>query len=99
MTDSYYIELLKQLAESIDPVRFRFRVAACLVYKGKIISFGTGHLKSHPFQKRWASNEDSIFWHAEVETIYRASKVIELKDFEKSTLYVVRVKKIAESLY
>ena len=38
-----------KLAQAVEPVRGA-RIAAAVVHRGKIISYGFNHKKSHPFQ-------------------------------------------------
>jgi deoxycytidylate deaminase len=87
-----YLSLLETIAGTVLPVRSS-KHAACIVYKNTIISIGTNRIKSHPFQRRFARNPESIFIHAEVEAIAKALKKISLNQLEKSTLYVLRIKK------
>lgn len=87
-----YIELLKILAISNNGAA-NASIAACMVYRGTIVSFGTNSYKTHPFQKRFSKNDLSIFLHAETLAIYNAIKKLSLDEIKKCTLYVVRVKK------
>lgn len=70
------------------------RLSAAIVYKGKVISTGVNSLKSHPFQKKWSRNSESIFLHAETSAIHQALRCISddtiLQDCD---LYVLRMKK------
>lgn len=86
-------DTLKTLAEDVTPVR-NAKVAACVVYKGRIVSFGVNEKKSDPFQSRFAENEHKIYRHAEVTAIKNALKRISSSKLAKSTLYVVRVKRL-----
>jgi deoxycytidylate deaminase len=70
----------------------RARVAAALIYKNDIISFGINSYKSSPFQKRFGRNEDAIFLHAETSAIRNALRMISLDEIAKSTLYICRMK-------
>jgi deoxycytidylate deaminase len=87
-----YFDILKKIAEDIEPVS-RMRLAACLVYKNEIISIGTNRKKSHPFQRKFGRNSDSIFLHAEIDCIINALKRVDEEILEKSILYIQRVKK------
>jgi len=88
-----HLNVLSRLAVSIPyPVKTNARLAACVVYKNDIVSFGINEMKSHPFQAKWGTNKEAIFLHAEVSAIKNALKQISLKEFEKSTLYVCRVR-------
>lgn len=102
--DIFYISQLEKLAETIpaaahrrgEPKRnnpiLRTRVAACLVYKNEIMSFGINRLKSHPFQAKFSKNSKSIFLHAETDAIKNALKRMTVEEISKSTLYVCRIK-------
>lgn len=90
--DTFYISMLSKLAEAVPPVRSA-KIASALVYKDEVVSFGINQMKSHPFQRKYARNQDAIFWHAENMAIFGASKTMDKSDFRKSTLYVARVKR------
>ena len=83
---------LKTIAENVDPVS-RMRLAAAVLYKNRIVSIGTNQYKTHPMMKRFCKNPEAIFLHAEVDAIYKASKILTEKEFKKSKLVVVRVKR------
>lgn len=67
-------------------------IAAALVYRNKIISYGVNQMKSHPYQRKYARNPEAIYWHAETSAIYIADKKIGFDKFKHSSLYVTRVK-------
>ena len=81
-----------KLAQSVEPVRGA-RIAAAVVRKGKVISFGYNHKKSHPFQAQFRKNKDAVFFHAEVHAIKNALKSIDVDDLSKCELYIVRAKR------
>lgn len=85
------LDTLKLMAADNDN-DVRARLAACIVYKGKIVSFGHNRRKSHPFQIMYGKNKDSIFLHAEIDAIYKATKRLSTYELGKSSLYVARVK-------
>ncbi len=87
-----YFEILKTIAEDIEPVA-RMRLAACLVYKNNIIAVGTNKKKSHPLQRKFGKNVDSIFLHAEIDCILNALKRVDPKELKKYVLYVQRIKR------
>ena len=68
------------------------RVAASVVYKNKVISIGTNSLKSHPFQKKYASSPNAIYLHAETDAIRLALRYLTESELAKATLYVCRIK-------
>ena len=55
MKHSEVFDILKPAA--LDLAEERFRHVAAIVYKNKIVSFGTSHMKSHPFQARYSKND------------------------------------------
>jgi tRNA(Arg) A34 adenosine deaminase TadA len=90
--DESIIDMLKTMAaDNVNDIGAR--LAACITYKGKIVSFGLNRLKSHPFQLLYGKNKDALFLHAEVDAIYRAIKRLDAQELSKSTLYVARVKR------
>ncbi len=78
------------IARTIQPVRSA-RIASAIVYKREIISLGICQMKSHPLQKEYGSNSKAIFLHSEIDAIKNAINS-GYKDFEQSTLYIVRQK-------
>ena len=81
-----------KLAQSVEPVRGA-RIAAAVVRRGKVISYGYNHKKSHPFQTRFCKNPHAIFFHAEVHAIKNALKSVDVEDLYKCELYIVRAKR------
>ncbi|HMH10289.1 MAG TPA: deaminase [Candidatus Nitrosopolaris rasttigaisensis] len=69
------------------------RLASAVVAKNRIISIGTNSYKSHPFQKKWATNKDAIFLHAETSAIHSALKILDTYDLSDCELYVCRMKR------
>ena len=84
--------LLKTLAQSSEAAGNQ-QLAAAIVYKGNIISFGQNSYKTHPFQKRFSKNDKAVYLHAETTVIYNALKKLSLSELQKSNLYIVRIKK------
>ena len=88
-----YVNLLSKMAADIsNPVSGNARLAACIVYKNDIVSFGVNEMKSHPFQAKYGKNSNSVYLHAETSAIKNALKYITQPELEKSTLYICRVK-------
>ena len=81
-----------KLAQSVEPVRGA-RIAATVVRRGKVISYGYNHKKSHPFQTRFCKNRHAVFFHAEVHAIKNALKSVDVEDLSKCELYIVRAKR------
>jgi len=81
-----------RLAQSVEPVRGA-RIAAAVVRKGKVISYGYNHKKTHPFQAQFCKNKHAVFFHAEVHAIKNALKSVDVDDMSKCELYIVRAKR------
>lgn len=86
-----YINILSKIAIAVEPVA-QARLAAAIVYRNEIISFGVNQRKTHPFQAKFSKNEDSIYLHAETDAIKNALKHISIDELSNSTLYICRVK-------
>ena len=91
MNTAIFNETFK-LAQSLEPVRGA-RISAAVVRKGKVVSFGYNHKKTHPFQAKFCKNKDAVFFHAEVHAIKNALKIICVDDLSKCDLYIVRAKR------
>lgn len=88
-----YFNILSKIALDIStPVAGNARLAACIVYRGDIVSFGINEMKSHPFQARYSKNKDSVYLHAETSAIKNALKYISTIELEKASLYICRIK-------
>jgi tRNA(Arg) A34 adenosine deaminase TadA len=85
------LDALFTLARDNDPVG-NSRLAAAVVYKGRVISYGFNRDKTHPFQAQYSKNEEAIYWHAETNAIHNALKIVEPTGLHKMTLYVARAK-------
>lgn len=85
------INILSKIAADLSPVRSA-RLAACIVYRNDIVSFGVNEMKSHPFQARYGKNGDAVYLHAETSAIKNALKYIDAQQLTKCTLYICRVK-------
>jgi tRNA(Arg) A34 adenosine deaminase TadA len=84
-------EILFKLAQDMTPVA-NARIAAAIVLKGRIVSFGFNTYKTHPLAKLYSKNAFSVSLHAELMAIKNALKVVTPLDLERCSLYVVRVK-------
>lgn len=91
-TSRYMNTLAKIAADILNPVGGNARLAACVVYRNDIISFGINERKSHPFQARYGKNDEAVFLHAETSAIKNALKYITAQELEKSSLYICRIK-------
>lgn len=88
---AYHLDTLAKVASAVEKVAGA-KLAACIVYKNKVISFGINQSKSHPFQLKYGSNKDAIYLHAETDAIHSALKHLSIEEFKKCTLYITRVK-------
>lgn len=86
-----YLDKLTSVASKLPPVKAS-RVAACIVYKGRVVSVGVNSKRTDTFQKRYSKNEHAIYLHAEIAAIKAAKKHLSLDELKKSTLYVCRVR-------
>lgn len=86
-----YLSILSKVALSIDAVASA-RLAACIVYKNEIISFGINQKKTHTFQAKYSKNPQAIHLHSETDCIKNAMRFLTLKELSKSTLYICRVR-------
>ena len=91
MNTEIFYEIFK-LAQAVEPVSGA-RIAASVVHKGKVVSYGFNHKKSHPFQAKFCKNKDAVFFHAEVHAIKNALQIIDIDDLSKCELYIVRAKR------
>ena len=82
-------ELLRLSLTSNHP---KVWVAAALVHRGRVISYGVNNMKTHPYQHKYGRNNECVYWHAETLAIYNADKKLGFRKFSKSELYVVRLK-------
>ena len=87
------IEQLFLMARDQEPVA-RARVAAALVHKGRVISYGYNQSRTSWIQRRFKKNDHAFFLHAEVDAIKKALKIVDADTVKNSTLYVARAKTI-----
>lgn len=71
----------------------KFRVAAGLVYKNKLIAVGVNSYKTHPWMINGEYKPEQIHLHAEADCLIRASKILTEDQIKDSSIYVVRVLK------
>ena len=87
-----YINTLAKLAIAVEPVA-QARLAAAIVYKNQLISFGINQRKTDPFQAKFSNNSEAIYIHAENSAIKNALRDLSIDKLSKTTLYICRVKK------
>lgn len=98
MMKSKIFNLLKEEALKSDFIKHRH--AACLIYKGKIISIGINRRKSHPLQKKFQTRPSRIYLHAEIDAIIKAINkhgTSILKDCELNVLRLTKAGKVGNS--
>lgn len=88
---------LTQLAISNPGVKGRFKLAACLSYRGKIVTTGVNSYKTHPIMMNRSYRDEQIHLHAEADAINRALRLH--SDLSHFTLSVVRVKRSKDGLW
>jgi len=89
-THKHYLDFLTDVAE--NSVRFaEHRVAACIVYKRKIVSVGVNSLRTDPFAAKYQKHPEAIYLHAETAAIKKADRILSKKQLRKSTLYICRL--------
>lgn len=89
-----YFDLLEKVTRPMTPKVRNYRVSAMISIGKDIISFGHCKMKSHPLQKRFGANEESIYLHAELDALAAALREIHVDDLKQATLYVLRLKKV-----
>lgn len=72
----------------------RARVAAAVVHRGKIISYGFNQPRTHSLQQVFQKNPEAIYLHAEIDAIKNAIRVSDYDTLKKSTVYVARSKNV-----
>lgn len=90
--DYVILDELRVMAIDVAPAA-RAKIAAAVVIKNEIVSFGENQLRTHPFQLKYGKNTSAVFWHAETHAIYNALKRVTVDDLARAALYVVRVKR------
>ena len=85
-------DILRKLAISLPNVAHA-RIAAAILYKNRIVSFGVNSYKSHPFQLKYAKNKDSICIHAENSAIRNFLRVYDEDKLKHAIMVVGRMKK------
>jgi deoxycytidylate deaminase len=93
MNDKRLHKVLSNLAEvaAATPKVSNFRVAAAILYKNRIISYGVNSYKTSPFQKRYSKNEYAIHFHAEIAAIKNSLRYLTVDQLSKAQLIVCRI--------
>lgn len=89
--DREWLTYLQTIAIDLPKVA-GVRIISALVEGRVILGMGWNQYRSHPLQAQFSSNPDSIYLHAEIDSIAKAlRRCREFHHFGRSTLYVVRV--------
>lgn len=85
---------LLSLALENEGVSGKFKLAAGLVYRKRLVSTGINSYRTHPIMLNGAYNEHQIHLHAEAACLVNAREIP-----SGSVLYVVRVKRDTNGVY
>lgn len=93
--DFKYHKILSRLQDLAiaTPKVANFRLAAAIIYKNRIVSYGVNSYKSSPFQKKYGKNEYAIFLHAEIAAINNALRHLTVQQLSKSKMIICRINK------
>ena len=87
--DEHLVELAVNEPLNTGPVK----VAAALIYRGRILATGTNQYKTHPLMMTRGYREDQNWRHAEVDCIINGLKVMTKEQMARCELRVVRAKR------
>lgn len=68
------------------------KMAACIVYKNRIIAYGFNVRKTHPLATKFQKLPNSFYLHAEVDAIKNALRILDINQMKKASIYVARSK-------
>ena len=86
------IDLLYDAA-ILTPYKYRVKIVSGIIFDKKLICISTNEYKSHPFQKKFSKNDDSIFLHAEIAAGITAIRRIGVENMKSVSLIILRLKK------
>lgn len=91
---SVHKERVKQLWELLNGSEpfSQARIASSVYYKNNIVSVGFNRNKTHPLQKKFGRNEESIYLHAEIDAIIQARRYLTSDEIKSSIIYTARRK-------
>ena len=87
--DEHLVELAVNEPLNTGPVK----VAAALIYRGRILATGTNQYKTHPLMMTRGYREDQNWRHAEVDCILNGLRVMTKEQMTRCELRVVRAKR------
>lgn len=67
------------------------RHSACVVYKGKVLSWGVNKKKTHPLCVEYQPNPERCYLHAEMDAIIKTMNKHGQDILQECTLYVLRI--------
>lgn len=70
------------------------KLAAAVVYKGRIVSVGINQMKTHPLQLKYQSSPLKSSLHAEIAAIIRCSRILNEREISRASICVARDKKV-----
>jgi deoxycytidylate deaminase len=82
---------LFEKAKTIDRVAGA-KLSAAIVYRNDVIAIATNTTKTHPLQKKYGKNDNSVCLHAEIHAVVKALKIIDRSDFAQCELYIARAR-------
>lgn len=89
-----YFRLLERIAIDNPGTKKYVKMAAGIVYKGRLIATGINSYKTHPLMLKYGKNADSIYLHSEIDAIRNASRLLDKKEFKRCDLYIMRVHQV-----
>ena len=87
--DEYLAEVAINAPLNTGPVK----VAAALIYRGRVLATGTNQYKTHPLMMTRGYREDQNWRHAEVDCILNGLRVMTKEQMKRCELRVVRAKR------
>lgn len=92
MITSFDVEIINYLLHycKLNKIPNKFTLASCLVYKNKKYGLATNdYYSTNPLTKKYNYPLQTL--HSEANTIYKASKQLNVSKFKQSSLYIVGV--------
>lgn len=89
-----FMDIAISMAKS-NPIQGLPRIAAVIIDFDNSIMYGINKRKTHPLQKKFGKNTDSIYLHAEIDAIknYVSHRILEASNLRNAIMYIARVKR------
>lgn len=84
-------DTLLRMAYENPGTKGKFKLAAGVVWKGRLVASGVNSYKTHPIMTNGAYRDQQMCLHAEAAALVKASKIMLPYALSQSELYVVRV--------